>query len=85
MGWDMVHHRIAGNEDFRAPNKWWYRDTVGNQAEESEVGLRGWAMGWDMAHHRVARDEDSRAPIRPWPVRMRSTAMQVHSEVMSQG
>jgi len=27
----------------RAPNKSWYRDVVGNQAEESGVRLRGWA------------------------------------------
>jgi len=39
-------HKIAGDGNSRAPNKSWYRNAVGNQAEESEVGLRGWAMGW---------------------------------------
>jgi len=41
----LCHHRIARDGNSRAPNKSWYQDAVGNQAEESEVGLRGWAMG----------------------------------------
>ena len=41
--------------------------------------------GVAMVYHRIATDRISRAPIRPWPVGMRSTAMQGHSEVMSQG
>jgi len=42
--WAFSHHRIAGDGNSRAPNKSWYRGAVGSQAEESEVGLRGWAM-----------------------------------------
>jgi len=42
----------------RAPNNSWYRDAVGNQAEESEVGLRGWAM--------ESHGRDFKAPIESW-------------------
>ena len=41
IGWAFSHHRIAGDENSRGPNKSWYRGAVGNQAEESEVRSAG--------------------------------------------